>query len=37
MTANLRRRKLFSRVFEILCALAVVVALVFPYVLPLFY
>jgi phosphate transport system permease protein len=36
MTANLRRRKLFSRVFEILCALAVVVALI-PLAMILFY
>ncbi len=36
MTANLRRRKLFSRVFEVLCALAVVVALI-PLAMILFY
>jgi phosphate transport system permease protein len=36
MTANLRRRKLFSRVFELLCALAVVVALI-PLAMILFY
>ena len=28
MTANLRRRKIFSRIFETLCALAVVIALI---------
>jgi phosphate transport system permease protein len=36
MTANLRRRKLFSQVFEVLCALAVVVALI-PLAMILFY
>ncbi|MDP9360885.1 MAG: phosphate ABC transporter permease PstA [Acidobacteriota bacterium] len=36
MTANLRRRKLFSRLFEILCGLAVVVALI-PLAMILFY
>jgi phosphate transport system permease protein len=36
MTANLRRRKLFSRVFELLCAFAVVVALI-PLAMILFY
>jgi phosphate transport system permease protein len=36
MTANLRRRKLFSRFFEILCALAVVIALI-PLAMILFY
>ena len=36
MTANLRRRKLFSRFFEILCGLAVVIALV-PLAMILFY
>jgi phosphate transport system permease protein len=36
MTANLRRRKLFSRMFEILCGLAVVIALI-PLALILFY
>lgn len=36
MTANLRRRKLFSRLFEVLCALAVVIALI-PLTMILFY
>jgi phosphate transport system permease protein len=36
MTANLRRRKLFSRFFEILCGLAVVIALI-PLAMILFY
>jgi len=36
MTANLRRRKIFSRIFETLCALAVVVALI-PLAMILFY
>ncbi len=36
MTANLRRRKLFSGVFEVLCALAVVIALI-PLAMILFY
>jgi len=36
MTANLRRRKLFSRMFEILCGLAVVIALI-PLAMILFY
>lgn len=36
MTANLRRRKLFSRLFEVLCALAVVIALI-PLAMILFY
>jgi phosphate transport system permease protein len=36
MTANLRRRKLFSRLFEILCGLAVVIALI-PLAMILFY
>jgi phosphate transport system permease protein len=36
MTANLRRRKFFSRIFEILCGLAVVVALI-PLAMILFY
>ncbi|HEX7680967.1 MAG TPA: phosphate ABC transporter permease PstA [Thermoanaerobaculia bacterium] len=36
MTANLRRRKLFSRIFEVLCALAVVIALI-PLAMILFY
>ena len=36
MTANLRRRKLISRIFEILCGLAVVVALI-PLAMILFY
>lgn len=36
MTANLRRRKLFSGVFEFLCALAVVIALI-PLAMILFY
>ncbi len=36
MTANLRRRKLFSRLFEALCALAVVIALI-PLAMILFY
>lgn len=36
MTANLRRRKLFSHIFEILCGLAVVVALI-PLAMILFY
>jgi phosphate transport system permease protein len=36
MTANLRRRKLYSRMFEILCGLAVVIALI-PLAMILFY
>ena len=36
MTANLRRRKVFSRIFETLCALAVIVALI-PLAMILFY
>ena len=36
MTANLRRRKLFSRLFETLCALAVIIALI-PLAMILFY
>jgi phosphate transport system permease protein len=36
VTANLRRRKIFSRIFETLCALAVVVALI-PLAMILFY
>ena len=36
MTANLRRRKVFSRIFETLCALAVVIALI-PLAMILFY
>ncbi|HXH40894.1 MAG TPA: phosphate ABC transporter permease PstA [Thermoanaerobaculia bacterium] len=36
MTANLRRRKLFSRIFEVLCGLTVVVALI-PLAMILFY
>jgi phosphate transport system permease protein len=36
MTANLRRRKIYSRIFEVLCALAVVVALI-PLAMILFY
>src|SRR5437016_1627895 len=36
MTANLRRRKLFSRLFEVLCGLAVVIALI-PLTMILFY
>jgi phosphate transport system permease protein len=36
MTANLRRRKIYSRMFEVLCALAVVVALI-PLAMILFY
>ena len=36
MTANLRRRKIFSRIFEALCALAVLIALV-PLAMILFY
>ncbi|MGA8806249.1 MAG: phosphate ABC transporter permease PstA [Thermoanaerobaculia bacterium] len=36
MTANLRRRKVYSRIFETLCALAVVVALI-PLAMILFY
>jgi len=36
MTANLRRRKLFSRLFEILCGLAVIIALI-PLAMILFY
>ena len=36
MTANLRRRKIFSRIFETLCALAVVIALI-PLAMILFY
>jgi phosphate transport system permease protein len=36
VTANLRRRKIFSRVFEMLCALAVIIALI-PLAMILFY
>ena len=36
MTANLRRRKIYSRIFETLCALAVIVALI-PLAMILFY
>jgi phosphate transport system permease protein len=36
VTANLRRRKIFSRIFEMLCALAVIVALI-PLAMILFY
>lgn len=36
MTANLRRRKIYSRIFEMLCALAVIVALI-PLAMILFY